>query len=265
MNKGDQMESIYEIFADFYDQVHKDYIQDIPLWTEYARKCGSPVLELACGTGRVLIPLAKQGIEVTGVDSSRKMLRKAEENIAELPDEVQTRIKLVRADMRDFQFEEKFNLALILFNSFQHLLTIEDQDRCLGCIHRHLKDKAKLIITVFNPDLTRPEGVIRRDWYNPLKDYPDKGDKMDIFYYQFFNHREQKTDVHYLLDVQKPNRELLRRKMSFTIHYFFPAEFERMLISNGFVVEELLGNYDKSEFTGKSPFMIFVARKVSRL
>lgn len=255
------MESFYDVFADFYDRWHKDYPQDIPLWLEYAKKFGSPVLELACGTGRVLIPVAREGIEISGLDSSGKMVKKAKENITKEPQEVQDRMKLITADMRDFQLDQKFNLALVIFNSFQHLMTIEDQDRCLRCVYRHLEDKGRLIITVFNPDLTRPEGVIRRDGDPAVKDYPEKGDRLDISYYQFFNHREQKTDVHYLLDVQKPGKELFRRKITFTVHYFFPTEFERMLISNGFVVEDLFGDYNKSEFTRRSPFMIFVAKK----
>jgi ubiquinone/menaquinone biosynthesis C-methylase UbiE len=76
MNKGEQMESFYDVFVDFYDELLDDYVQDRPLWIEYAQKCGSPVLELACGTGRVLIPLAKEGFEVTGLDSNESMLKK---------------------------------------------------------------------------------------------------------------------------------------------------------------------------------------------
>jgi ubiquinone/menaquinone biosynthesis C-methylase UbiE len=263
MNKGDQMENMYDIFADFYDEVHKDYIQDIPLWIEYAQTWGSPILELACGTGRALIPLAKEGFEITGLDSNESMLKKAKEKIKKVPQEIQNRIKLIKSDMTDFELKEKFNLILIVFNSFQHLLTIQDQDNCLKSIHRHLKDEGRLIITVFYPDLTRPEGVIRREDYKLIQDYPEKGDKTELFHCQYFNHKKQETDVSYFLDTQKPNGQLRRKKMSFTIHYFFPTEFERMLISNGFVVEELFGNFDKSQFTGKSPFMIFVARKVS--
>jgi len=257
------MENMYDVFADFYDQVHKDYTQDLPLWIEYARKCGSPILELACGTGRALIPLAKEGFEVTGLDSNGSMLKKAKENIKREPEEVQSRIRLIESDMTEFEIKKKFNLILIVFNSFQHLLTIEDQDNCLKAIHRHLTDNGRLIITVFHPDLTRPEGVIRKEDYKLIQDSPEKGDKTELFHCQYFNHKKQETDVSYFLDTQKPNGQLQRKKMSFTIHYFFPTEFERMLISHGFVVEELFGNFDKSQFTGKSPLMIFVARKVS--
>ena len=233
------------------------------MWIEYAQKCGSPVLELACGTGRALIPLAREGFEITGLDSNKSMLKKAKEKIKKEPEEVQNRIKLIKSDMTDFQIKKKFNLILIVFNSFQHLLTIKDQDNCLKSIHLHLEDNGRLIIAVFYPDLTRPEGVMRKEDYKIVQDYPEKDDTTELFHCQFFNHKKQETDVTYFVDTQKPNGQLHRKKMSFTIHYFFPTEFERMLISNGFVVEEHFGNFDKSHFTGKSPFMIFVARKVS--
>lgn len=257
------MEKLYDIFADFYDKLLDEHIQDIPLWIEYTQKCKSPILELACGTGRVLIPLAKEGFEVTGLDSNESMLKKAKEKIKKENQEVQNRIKLIKSDMTDFQIKKKFNLILIVFNSFQHLLTIQDQDNCLKSIDRHLTDNGKLVITVFYPDLTRPEGILRKENFKLVQDYPEKGDKTELLCYQYFNHKKQETDVSYLVDTQKPNGQLQRKKMSFTIHYFFPSEFERMLISNGFVVEDLFGNFDKSQFTGKSPFMIFVARKAS--
>jgi ubiquinone/menaquinone biosynthesis C-methylase UbiE len=255
------MENFYDIFADFYDQLLDEYIQDTPLWIEYAQKCKSPVLELACGTGRALIPIAREGFEITGLDSNVSMLKKAKEKIKKEPQEVQNRIELIKSDMTDFQIKKKFNLILIVFNSFQHLMTIQDQDNCLKSIHRHLTDKGRLIITVFYPDLTRPEGVIRKEDYKIVPDYPEKGDKTELLYYQYFNHKKQETNVSYLVDTQKPNGQLQRKRMSFTIHYFFPSEFERMLISNGFMIEELFGNFDKSQFRGKSPLMIFVARK----
>lgn len=257
------MVNMYDVFADFYDELHKEYNQDIRLWTEYARKYGSPVLELACGTGRVLLPLAREGFAVTGLDSNKSMLKKAKEKIKKEPKEVQDRIRLIKSDMTDFQIKKRFNLILIVFNSFQHLLTIQDQDNCLRSIHRHLTDNGRLIITVFYPDLTRPEGVIRKEDYKLIQGSPEEGDKTEVFHCQYFNHKKQETDVSYFLDTQKPNGQLHRKKLGFTIHYFFPTEFERMLISNGFLVDELFGNFDKSQFTGKSPLMIFVTKKVS--
>lgn len=255
------MDKVYDLLAEFYDEWEKDYTADIPLWVEYAEKCGSPVLELACGTGRVLLPLAQKGFEVTGVDISEKMLEKARLKIKKETEDVQKKITLVKGNMTDFDLKKKFNLALIIFNSFQFLLTHKEQDCCLSSVYKHLNPNGKLIISVFYPDLSRPEGVLQRDGDKPILDYPEKGDSTEIFYYQFFDHAKQITDVFFIIDTVKSDNNLERRTLDFKLRYFFPKEFERILISNGFEKEELFGNYDKSKFTGKSPLMIFVSKR----
>ena len=251
----------YDMIAEFYDLWTKDYKVDIPLWLEYAEKCGSPVLELACGTGRVLLPLAQKGFEITGVDISEKMLEKTKEKIKKEKDDVQKRITLTKGSMIDFDLNKKFNLALIIFNSFQLLLTQKEHDFCLSCVHKHLNPNGKLIVSAFYPDLTRPEGVLKNDRDKPIPDYPEKGDLTEILYYQFFDHAKQITDVRFILDTVKLNGGLKRREFDLKLRYFFPAELERILISNGFEIEEFFGSYDKSKFTGKSPLMILVAKR----
>lgn len=255
------MEKEFDFIAEFYDEWEKDYLADIPLWLEYAGKCGSPILELACGTGRVLLPLAQAGFKVAGIDLSGKMLEKAKEKINKEVKDIHENIALLKGNMTNFDLKEKFSLVLIIFNSFQFLLTEEGQDNCLRCIHRHLNPNGKLIISVFNPDLSRPEGILRKDGDKPILDYPEKGDSTEILNYQFFDHEKQITDVRFIIDTVKSNNVLERRTLDFKLRYFFPKEFERMLNSNGFEMEELFGNYDKSNFGRKSPFMIFVAKR----
>jgi ubiquinone/menaquinone biosynthesis C-methylase UbiE len=93
---------------------------------ELAREAGGPVLELGCGTGRVLLPIARDGIACTGLDSSEAML---EEFRRKSPPE---NLRLVRAPMQGFDLaEERLRLIFSAFRSFQHLLTVEDQLACL--------------------------------------------------------------------------------------------------------------------------------------
>ena len=93
--------------------------------------CG-PVLELDCGTGRVLIPTAREGIDITGIDLSEHMLDICRTKLAQESDEVQARTRIVRADTRDFDLGTQFKLMTIPFRPFQHLITVEDQLACLN-------------------------------------------------------------------------------------------------------------------------------------
>jgi len=124
---------------------------DVAFYVDLARKSGGPVLELGCGNGRVLLPIARAGIEITGVDLSGGMLRVAESRVSREPRDVARRVTLIHGDMRDFDLDEKFALVIIAFRSFQMLLTPEDEQACLSAVRRHLLPGGRLVIDIFDP------------------------------------------------------------------------------------------------------------------
>jgi len=138
--------------VEFYDLYHAEgcvpQIEgDVAFYVRQARRARGPVLEIACGTGRVTIPIARRGIPVTGLDRSPHMLRLARAKADGLP------ATFVRGDMKNFDLGRKFRLILIPFRSFQALLTSDEQRSCLRCIRRHLAPGGRLIINVFDPRL----------------------------------------------------------------------------------------------------------------
>jgi len=122
---------------------------DVAFFVEAAQEAGSPVLEIGCGTGRTLIPIAQSGIEIVGLDLSESMLAEAQQKVIRLDSQTQQRIQLVQGDMRDFSLGRKFNLVLVTF-AFVFLTTPEAQREALACIAKHLAESGRLIIT--NPD-----------------------------------------------------------------------------------------------------------------
>ena len=122
---------------------------------EQAEITGGPILELACGTGRVLWTLGDAGYEVTGLDLSRPMLARAEAKAVRRPAEVRERASFVRSDMKEFDLGRTFSLIYSTFRSFQALLTAEDQKACLRCAHRHLRKGGRLVLDLFDPALDR--------------------------------------------------------------------------------------------------------------
>src|SRR5690242_13252024 len=141
------------INAETYDTRTSGFPGEIDFWVARARESGGPVLELACGTGRVSWPIARADIDIVGIDVSPAMLGRAEAKRAREAAEVAARARFLPGDMADFTLDERFALAIIPFRAFQALMTVEDQRRSLGCIHRHLKPDGRLIVDIFDPRL----------------------------------------------------------------------------------------------------------------
>src|SRR5689334_10575272 len=117
-NNDDQYASI----ADLYDYVVPYRTrQDIDFFVDAATASRGPVLEVGCGSGRVLIPTARAGIDVVGLDLSPRMLDICRKRLSEEPEAVRSRVRLAQGDMRHFDLEQTFSLATIPFRPFQHL------------------------------------------------------------------------------------------------------------------------------------------------
>src|SRR3972149_872925 len=136
-----------EFVAEFYDHVvpYRDR-RDVSFWVDMARESGGPVLEVGCGTGRVLIPTARAGVEVVGLDYSQAMLITCGEKLSREPAPVRSRVEFVLGDMRRFDLGRTFSLITTPFRPFQHLLTVEDQLSCLSCVHRHLSEGGRFVL-----------------------------------------------------------------------------------------------------------------------
>jgi SAM-dependent methyltransferase len=124
---------------------------DTAFYIAQANEVGGPVLELACGNGRVLLPIASAGFEVAGIDLSEAMLAVAARRLGEQSEAVRSRVSLRYADMRTFDLERNFGLVIIPGRSFQMLLTPEDEQRCLDRVREHLRPGGRVAIDVFDP------------------------------------------------------------------------------------------------------------------
>jgi SAM-dependent methyltransferase len=255
----------YAATAEFYDYVVPYQTrQDVTFFVEAAQASGGPVLEVGCGTGRVLLPTARAGINIYGIDLSPYMLDICKRRLEQEPVEVQNRVQLDQADMRDFDLGQIFKLIMIPFRPFQHLIEVEDQIACLHCIHRHLADDGRFILDLFNPflpalardvtgeeqgdepEFTMPDGrrVLRRN----------RVVKRDVF--------KQYQDVELIYYITHPAGHTERHVHAFPMRYLFRHEVEHLLARCGFEIEALYADYDKSPYGSKYPGeLIFVAKK----
>ena len=142
----------YDFVADLYDHV-TPYRQrpDVTFFVDAAVESGGPVLEVGCGTGRVLIPTAREGVEIVGLDLSEHMLAICRGRLAAESAAVQAKARLVQDDMRAFDLGQTFQLVTTPLRPFQHLTTVEDQLACLSSIRGHLVIGGRLILDIFNP------------------------------------------------------------------------------------------------------------------
>jgi len=255
----------YGLVADLYDHVGVYRNRpDVGFFVDAARNAGSPVLEVGCGTGRVLIPTARAGIDIVGLDLSPSMLTECRRRLQDEPAGVRARVELIQADMRRFDLGRVFPLATIPFRPFQHLVTVEDQLSCLGSISRHLTPEGTLILDLFNPSLdalaNRPVGQEVEE--GPEFSLPD-GRRVARSHRVVSHDRfAQVNHVELIYQVTHPDGRAERLVHGFPMRYLFRFEAEHLLARAGFRVVHLYGGYDKSAYGTTYPGeLIFVAVK----
>jgi SAM-dependent methyltransferase len=152
----------YSTSAKYYDDAYavKTDLVDLPFYVDLAKNVGGPVLEIGCGTGRVLLPIARQGIEIHGVDNSLSMLGVLKAHLKQEPREVRRNVQLHRGDMRQFRLKRKYPLVIMPFRPLQHMRTVEDQVRALTSAAFHLTKDGIFAFDVFFPKLELIPGGI---------------------------------------------------------------------------------------------------------
>lgn len=257
----------YDAFAQYYDHV-PIYRQreDVGYFVELARRARGPVLEVACGTGRVLLPCARAGVAMVGLDLSEGMLARCREKLAREPAEVQARVELRQADMRDFELDRTFDLITVPFRGFQHLLTVEDQRRALGNIRRHLGDGGRFVLDLFNPSMPflGDERWLKTPMVEPAFDLPDGRRAVRSYRIVKRDYFNQLQDVEFTFEVTGPDGVVVRQSDVYPTRYLFRFEAEHLLVREGFAIEALYGGYDRSPYGTTYPGeLVFVCRKAA--
>ena len=253
--------SYNEYWAERYDILTSGLPGDVDFYVGMAREAEPPVLELGAGTGRVAIPIARAGVEIVGLDRSSAMLAKARERSAGLAN-----VRWLEGDMRAFDLPERFGLVIIPYRAFQHLITVDDQKRCLTCIGGHLRDGGRLVFNVFNPDLVamgRWMSDFQGDW-RLWRDSTDQSTGRRTIAWESRRYRIGSQEVNVLWKVEEldaEGRPASQRYLDLHLRWFYRFEVEHLLALTGFQVEHLYGWFDGSPFEDNSPEMVWVAGK----
>lgn len=251
----------FDAFARYYDADYGPFDDDLPFYRELARRVGGPVLEAMCGSGRLLLPLARAGVSLAGVDISSAMLKLARERLSAAG--LSARVELLEADIRERVPRGPFGLAIVAINSFMHLAGAADQLAALRQIHAVLRPGGLLAIDLFNPDprvLAEQRGALALDKVFTMAD----GTRVQKFVAQHVDMAAQLSHVTFIYDELDAEGHVRRGTLPFTMRWLYRYELEHLLARAGFALDGLYGSYELDDYNAESELLLVVARKMTR-
>ncbi|MBI4496812.1 MAG: class I SAM-dependent methyltransferase [Chloroflexi bacterium] len=248
----------FDPIARYYDLDTSPMRDDLPFYENFARHAGQPILELGVGTGRVALHLARAGFAVTGLDSSPAMLTIARARAAGVP---ARRLALHEVDMREFDLEQQFEMALFALNTFAHLTTREDQIRALNSTWKHLNDGGLLLLdlnNVLGGRYLEQDRELVLDW---VRADPDTGHTVMKLVSGYVDAVQQVQHLTFVYDETDAQGLTRRTALVFDLRYAYLPEMELLLERCGFSLEGIYGSYDLEPYTAESDRLILVARR----
>ncbi|MCP4167109.1 MAG: class I SAM-dependent methyltransferase [Chloroflexi bacterium] len=248
----------YDPIARFYDQDDGRLSEDIPTILGFAQKSGGPVLELGVGSGRLALPLAKAGFEVTGIDISEKMLAFARQRIVEAG--LSHRVNLIHNDFVEFELDQSFGLAYCGYNSFLHLIESDEQLAAMECWRRHLMADGLLVIDIHNPQL---EHLASADGSLALADSwidPETGHLIHKLQATEVDLPDQRYIIHRFYDEIMADGVVRRSSVRLETRILQRREMELLLKFSGYAGIQWFGDHDLGPWQPESPRIIVAAR-----
>ena len=223
-----------------------------PIYLDAALRSGGPVLELGCGTGRMLVPMAERGLSVTGIDQSAEMLATARQRLLSIG----VSASLVEGDMSRFTFPESFAFIFCAINSLLHLLTTDDLRSCFASVRRAL----------------RPDGCFMFDIVNFQPAYlalaPGERHKVGEYESDLHGRYIIEETLRYDAATQVVHKTFFYsadgapdfRLVHFPLRVLFPQELEALLALEGLQLETRLGDRSGAPFHSASPSQLCIVR-----
>jgi SAM-dependent methyltransferase len=240
--------------AERYDLVMGAYASEdlLKFYRRQVARYGEPVLELACGSGRLTIPLANERVTITGMDISEKML-----DLARLKaSNSEASIRFIQGDMRSFDLDEKFKFIFIPAQSLSHLHTREEIEDCFSCVRRHLATDGRFLIELFNSSvklLARESG--RRYPIGECNKDPGEGPQVFVTTEVSYDAASQVNHIRWFFRDGGSQEETV---LALEMRQFFPQEIDALLWYNDFLIEHKYGTYDEGEFSSDAPKQLIV-------
>lgn len=248
----------YTGIAALYDLEHAAYDEDVDLYLNFALVTGDPVLELGCGSGRLLLPLAEAGHRVTGLDSSAPMLDRAAKLLQQ--NSLADQVTLHRGDMAgaDRAPGGPFGIVIVALNGLMHLPTQSAQRAVLTAARRALDPRGQLVLDVLNPT---PQllGALDQGLAHEGSWTDEHGQRVDKFAARRVGTADQTIQTDLWYDCLDPDGRVHRTATSYPMRYLHRTELELMLETAGFAEWQVYGGYELEPFGDASDRLIVTA------
>ncbi len=235
-----------------FDLICTNQREDIRIWKALANEFGGPILELCCGSGRVTQELIKDGHNITAIDNSNEMLDIL--RAKNLPN-----LEILNSDMTTFKLDRKFKLAFISYSSFQQLLTLEEQIKCLNNIHDHLEYEGVLAMDI-NPRICAGEDLLPRT-HSYTAEYPTNNSTVTMFTSHVIDRINQ--IIHWkdeYLEIDEVGKEQ-RTFIEISLKECSKDYMKLLFIKCNFEIINIYGDFDKGDVTEDSENLIYVVRR----
>jgi len=236
---------------------------DAVFYIDEAAAAGGPVLELGCGTGRVLLPVARAGGTITGVDSSRAMLERCRGKVSAEPAEVRSRVTLHEGDAAALTLGGHYALITAPFRVLQHMTTIERQLQLFDTVARHLAPGGRFIFDVFNPRfsaLTSDRSAEAED--SPEQQLPDGQRFRRAARVPRVRWLDQVSEVELIWyvtnDANGPSRRFVQ---AFDMRWYLRDELRHLVARGGFRPVAVYGDYLRGPLTDDAPEQVWILER----
>jgi len=232
---------------------HSRNLEDLPFWLELAAQMGDPVLELGCGTGRVLLPLAQAGHHAIGLDHNLSMLKFLS---ARIEPQMQPAPGLIVSDISEFNLAVHFSLVILPCNTFS-TLGVDHRKACLGCISRHLRSGGIFAVSVPNPQQLMRSPARSAAEFEDEFIHPQTGNPIQVN--SSWRRTKRTFTVTWIYDHLLPDGTVERLTVE-TAHQLIPADtYLEDIRSAGLTITGVYGDFDRSAYTANSPHLIILA------
>ena len=256
--KGEKVAAFYTTVARFFDAENHDKTDDLAMYSRLAAENRGDILDVGCGTGRVLIHLAQEGHRVYGIDNNRRMLDQLERKLERLPS-LRDKITAVAADVLRHNFERKFGMILLTYNALMHFREQERQIALLSRLRSWLAADGRLVI-----DLPNAGPVFASEDTESLtleRTFLDEesGHMIMLQSVSALDRAAQLLHVDWIYDEIDGDGAVKRHLAPHTLRYFFLPELRLLLERCGFSLEEVYGDTEGGAYLADSERMIVYA------